>query len=101
MITRSLEDELDRAERSHLSPHIEGDLVEQTYAAAFALTGKSRGDLTESDIVERLRRTGQGSIRVALIARKRARQTWDLNPSDDGAAAAVAVLTDVAASYLL
>lgn len=100
MSSRSLEDEIDRAERSHLSPHIEADLVEQTYSAAFALTGKSRGDLTDAEVVARLRRKGQGSIRVALLARKRARQTWDLNHSDEGAAAAVGVLTDVAASYL-
>jgi hypothetical protein len=100
VIVRSLEDEVDRAERSHLSAEVEADLVDQTYTAAFSLTGKHRGDRLDDEILRLLRRVGQGSIRVALLARLRARQTWDLNPADEEAATAHRMLTDLAASYL-
>lgn len=99
-MARSLEDEVDRGERSRLSPDFEADLVDQTYAAAFALTGKHRGNRTDDEVLAQLRHLGQGSIRVALLARKRARQTWDMNPADEGAAATHRILTDLAASYL-
>jgi hypothetical protein len=101
MSLRSLEDEIDRAERSHLSPAVEADMVDRTYAAAFDLTGKHRNDRAEDDVLAALRRIGLGSIRVALLARKRAQQTWDINPADEVAATSHRVLTNLVASYLV
>ena len=100
MTVRSLEDEIERAEQSHLSPAVEADMVDRTYAAAFALTGKHRESRTEDDVLASLRHVGLGSIRVALLARRRAQQTWDINPADKGAATAHRVLTTLVASYL-
>jgi hypothetical protein len=101
MTVRSLEDEIDQAEQSHLSPAVEADMVDRTYAVAFDLTGKHRGDRTEDNVLASLRQIGLGSIRVALLARKRAQQTWDINPADEGAATAHRVLTALVASYLI
>lgn len=101
MTVRSLEDEIDRAERTHLSPAVEADMVDRTYSSAFDLTGKHRSDRSEDDVLAMLRRMGQGNIRVALLARKRARQTWDINPADEGAAIAHRLLTSLVATYLV
>jgi hypothetical protein len=100
MDVRSLEDEIARAEQSHLSPAVEADMVDRTYEAAFDLTGKHRSGRADDEVVATLRRIGIGSIRVALLARRRAQETWDINPSDEVAAEAHRMLTDLVASYL-
>ena len=98
--TESIDDRVDAAERNHLRRSVEAQFVEYTHTAAFRFVGKHRAGLADDEMVAALRRSSQGSIRVALLARKRARETWDLNPADAEAAEAYRLLTLLAASFL-
>lgn len=100
MTDKSIEERVDLAEKNHLSSSIESQFVEYTYAAAFRHLGKGRGDKPEAEVLEELVRACQGSIRVALMARRRASETWSLNPSDQDAAEAHRLLTLLAASFI-
>ena len=100
MTDRSIEERVDLAEKNHLSSSTEAQFVEYTYAAAFRFFGKGPRDKPEEEMLEELVRACQGSIRVALMARKRASETWSLNPSDQDAAQAHRLLTLLAASFI-
>src|SRR5436309_706296 len=100
MTTRSMEELVDLAERKHLSAVVEADFVNTTYTIAFDMVGKYPSAMSDGDAVALLRRACQGSIRVALLARVRARATADLNPNDEVAAAAVRLLTELAYSFI-
>ena len=100
MTDPSIDERVDLAERNHLSSSAEAQFVEYTYAAAFRFFGKGRGEKSEAEILEELVRACQGSIRVALMARRRASETWSLNPSDQEAAEAHRLLTLLAASFI-
>ena len=100
MTDKSIDEWVDLAERNHLSSAAEAQFVEYAYTAAFNAVGKGRGGRSEADILEDLVRACQGSIRVALMARRRASETWNLNPADQGAAEAHRLLTLLAASFI-
>lgn len=100
MTDKSLDDLVDLAEKNHLASAVEAQFVEYTYAAACRLVGKGRGDKTETDVLEALSRACQGSIRVALLARRRAAATWSLNPSDQDAGEVHRLLTLLAAGFI-
>lgn len=100
MTDKSMDERVDLAEKNHLSSSTEAQFVEYTYTAAFRFFGKGRGDKAEAEMLEELVRACQGSIRVALMARRRASETWSLNPSDRDAAQAHRLLTLLAASFI-
>jgi hypothetical protein len=97
---KSIDELVDLAATNHLSASVEAQFVEYTYSAAFELVGKYRTDSTDVEVLDALGRACQGSIRVALMARRRAAATWNLNPADRDAGEVHRLLTLLAARFI-
>jgi hypothetical protein len=100
MQARSIDDRVDIAERNLLDPAIEAEFVERVYAVAAREEGKGAADRSDDEVLQEILERCQGSVRVALLARRRARDAARANPSDRAAAEVFRLLTEAADSFL-